>query len=661
MALFIPEWTRASGWQLQVKRVFNALDDASVVRRPVREQAAEPDFYIAHPRRGWLALAVVRLPFAVLDPRQLFANEQRGAYDALMTRCAALAAGGLPVLALLWDCDEDEAARLSAQSAEPHGGVRWMSRERFVAHGADGLAALQRPLPEETERQLRSHCFPESEIVIAAPRRRRFERDNQARLPPQFLDAQQEWASKLDLELPDEQADAVRDVGVRLINGVAGSGKTLIALSRALLLAEMHPDQRVLVLIHNTPIVADLCERLHRAYGGLPANVEIATFSAWAHRQWRKVFQARLSMPDDPTLLPRLIGQCRRAWPDIRLSAPQLIEEFDFLNESLIDSAAGYLAASRAGRGFALRPRERADVWCLFAAVRATLAQDGLRLWSAVAGDLCRAARAQRMDRYDHVLVDEAQFFAPSWFHAVKLALKPGGKLFLCADPNQGFMKSRLSWRSAGLDVAGRTKKLRRSYRTTQALLHSAGELLARAVQADPEDFLEPDLAGMEPGVPPFLIQSDSPQDAVDRVANEIAALARRRQLPLSAFLVIYGGGVPKRLLYDRLVQELDERHVWWLNKDKKLPPHGYGPDYLRLANLETATGLEAEVVFLLGMEGLLVERGQGAATDATLRPRLEADARKLYMAMTRASHRLVLLTTAPVPASAAPLFRLVA
>jgi ATP-dependent exoDNAse (exonuclease V) beta subunit len=35
-----------------------------------------------------------------------------------------------------------------------------------------------------------------------------------------------------------------------------------------------------------------------------------------------------------------------------------------------------------------------------------------------------------------------------------------------------------------------------------------------------------------------------------------------------------------------------------------------------------------------------------------------EADARKLYMAMTRASHRLVMLSTAEVPADALPLFR---
>lgn len=106
------------------------------------------------------------------------------------------------------------------------------------------------------------------------------------------------------------------------------------------------------------------------------------------------------------------------------------------------------------------------------------------------------------MEKYDHVLIDEAQFFAPSWFQAVRLAMCERSSLFLCADPNQGFMKNRLSWKSVGLDVSGRTtKKLRRSYRTTQAILASANRILAQYAQGDPDDFLVPDLSGMEPGV----------------------------------------------------------------------------------------------------------------------------------------------------------------
>ncbi|HBI68679.1 MAG TPA: ATP-binding protein, partial [Massilia sp.] len=71
MPLFIPEWTRASGRQLQLKRVLNALDEASVVRQPLRKpqrgETGTPELFIEHPERGWLALAVVDTPFDALD------------------------------------------------------------------------------------------------------------------------------------------------------------------------------------------------------------------------------------------------------------------------------------------------------------------------------------------------------------------------------------------------------------------------------------------------------------------------------------------------------------------------------------------------------------------------------------------------------------------
>ena len=647
MALFIPEWTRASGRQLQVKRVLNALDDATIVRTPLREEGAAPDLFLEHAERGWLALAVIDTPFDGLDARQLFASETRGAFDARVQAWRAALPPALPLLLVLWACAEHEVGVLAQQVDA--GTVRLLSRERYLERGAPGLAALQLPLAQPEEDALRTRFFPESSIPLPALARKRFRRSNGASLGL-FLDPQQEWASKLDLDLPDEQAQAVTDLTVRLVNGVAGSGKTLIALSRALLLAEMHPRERVLILIHNTPIVADIRERLHRVHGRLPANLEITTYAAWIHRQWRRVYGAALAMPADPAHVPNLVRALRPSWPELKLSDAQLIEECDFLNEMLVTSEAEYMDTSRAGRGFALRAKERREVWALFAALTEALRDAGLRMWSAVAPEVCRAPEHAALERYEHILVDEAQFFAPSWFQTVKLALRPQGRLFLCADPNQGFMKSRLSWRNAGLDVTGRTKKLLRSYRTTHAILHTAGTLLARVVEGDPEHYLAPDFTEMEEGAAPILLRVDTPQDAVDRAVNEIVALVRTHGVPLSSFLVIYGAGTPKQLLYRRLCAALGAQRVWWLNKDKKQPPDGYGPDYLRLANLETATGLEGGAVFLLGMESLLPAREAGAAR--------EADARKLYMAMTRASHRLVILSTGELPADALPLFR---
>jgi AAA domain len=505
---------------------------------------------------------------------------------------------------------------------------------------------------------LLSAYFPETEIPAACTTRTFAIRDNRARLQRWFLDPDQEWATKLDLELPAEPSDAAADFSLRLINGVAGSGKTLIAMQRALLLAQLFPRQRILLLIHNTPIVADLRERLHRSRGVLPPNLEIVTFFAWTYAQWRRVFGAAPEMAGARTVF-ELIRQQRRRWPGSRLTDTQLAAEIDFINEMQLGDEATYLETQRSGRGFALRAAERSQVWALHGAVTASAQARGLRLWSALPRALCEATeRHAALARYDHILVDEAQFFAPSWFELVKRALAPRGQIFLCADPKQGFMRHRMSWKSAGLDVTGRTKKLRRSYRTTRALLASATALVDALASADQDEDLAPDFIGMDAGTKPLLLYAASPQDALDRLVNELAALADEG-LPLSAFLVIYGENVNKQALYAQLFKRFGMRSVWWFNQreQKKAPPGGHGGDHLRLAYLDTATGLEAAVVFLIGVEPLFNLADAADSSDSESIAQGEATARKLYVAMTRAAQKLVLLSSQRLPAALEALF----
>jgi hypothetical protein len=685
MSLFVPEWVDVTARELNVKRVLGALDDDHIVRRPMRSDANEPPrslafaaprggvsaaserpgaadapaLFVEHAAKGWLALDIETARFADLDAsQQLFDSPLRLALDARLERLSSL---GLPALVLLWSCSIEEARALSREFLGKHG-VRLVSKDQFMQLGAKLVAGLLAPMALGVEQHLRMTWFPESEIPAACLPRRFYQRDNRATLVRTFLDPQQEWASKLDIELPAEHAELAKDFSVRLVNGVAGSGKTLIAMRRALLLCELFPHQRVLLLIHNTPIVADLTSRWTRALGKLPPNLEVTTFFAWTRRQWRRVFGKSPQMPESPHHVPNLIAELRQRWPTLSPSDAQLLDEFDFIHESLVRDEAGYLEAGRAGRGFALRPRERRMVWALYEAVVERLTQRGLRMWSGLPKDLC-LAEPQRLranlEHTRHVLIDEAQFFAPSWFQLVKQAMEPGGHLFVCADPNQGFMRNRLSWKTVGLDVAGRTKKLHRSYRTTRAILSAAGNLLVAAESGavvhratdridESDDYLVPDYAGMDDGARPMLIACASQRDAVERLANELLALTRDGGMPRHSLLVIYGDDTPKRALYDRLSRDFGAVNVWWFNEkeQKKAPPRGHAHDHLRMAYVDSATGLEAEVVFLIGVDGLLrrcfTARDAGAPGDAT--------ARKLYMAMTRAAQRLVVLASQQLP-----------
>ena len=648
MAVFIPEWVKVAGRHVHIKRVLSALDDEHVVRRPLKVESSAADFFVQHTRKGWLALAVDETPFAELDSLQLFQSEVRLRFEDRLSQMRRLGATSdqsthpIGSLILMWMCDGDEVRALTREYLARFG-VRLVSREQFMQIGSKLINGLLTMVSDEVNESLLGTHFPEAEIPAMCTTRRFVRRDNRATLGRFFLDHEQEWAAKLDIEPPAEQTDIARDFSVRLVNGVAGSGKTLIALSRAQLLANMFPDQRVLVLIHNTPVVADIKERMQRAYDGLPANLELNTFFGWTYQQWRRVFCSAPHMPDGPRVVPETVARHRAAWPELKLSDEQLVEEIDFINEALIVDETGYLEASRTGRGFALRPRERSIVWALHERMGEALRRSGVRMWSSLPRDICLADERQRarLLSYRHVLVDEAQFFAPSWFQLIKLAMQEDGQLFLCADPNQGFMRGRLSWKSVGLDVAGRTKKLRKSYRTTRAILQAANSVLAACGRRDADDYLEPDFDGMDEGETPVLIYSDSRQDAVDRLVNELAEIGRS-ELPLSALMVIYGDRIDKSALHQRLLRHVGEQSVWWLNhhEQKKAPPHGHGKDYLRMAYVESATGLEASVVFLVGVEDLFIQRDVADGSEA------ETIARKLYMAMTRAGQQLVLIAS---------------
>jgi hypothetical protein len=652
MALFIPEWQRVSGSELHVKRVLAALDDAHVVRRPLRAQTGPADLFVQHPAKGWLALAVSSLSFAELDPAQLFDSPRRSEFEqrlqALSTlgREDDLSPHGMAALVVMWACTSDETRLLAREHLVRHG-TRLVSREQFMQLGVKLVGGLLEPLSQRCAQALLGRFFPEAEIAPEQTTQRFRGLDNSARLRRFFLDSQQEWAVKLDLDLPDEQAQASTNFSLRLVNGVAGSGKTLIAVHRALLLTELFPAQRVLLLIHNTPIVADLLDRLRRTRGALPPHLEVMTFFAWATRQWQRMFGHWPEMSND---LPALVHHHRLRWPELKIDDGPLVDELAFIDESLIGSPQEYLAANRSGRGFALRAGEREPIWALREVVAAALRKRGELAWSALPAAIVAATRRHgALERREHILIDEAQFFAPSWFAVVKLSLAPRGQLFLCADPKQGFMRHRLSWKSAGLDVAGRTKKLSRSYRTTRTLLESASAMVDSLAPDETDDEVQPDYAGMETGVRPLLLYAPSPQDAMDRLVNEIDVLAGEG-LPLDAFLVVFGDNVNRRALYAQLARRLGARRVWQLNEgaQKKAPPGNDGADCLRVAYLDTATGLEGIVVFLIGIESLFA-----GSDDERRDDRL----RKLYMAMTRAGQKLVLLSSRRLPAAMEALF----
>jgi hypothetical protein len=411
----------------------------------------------------------------------------------------------------------------------------WVSKEALTPDRfADWLDdQLSPPLTDPQIGHLREQFTPEVIVPAAFTVRQPIERHTAAELGRYLLDYDQEYALKLDLNLPETAQATAHDFQLRLINGVAGSGKSLIIIYRAHMLRQLFPRKRILVLTHNRALMHDLRRRYKEISKGELDNgqgeVQMYTFMGWCFRYWPKTETRRKLISYRERLeLAMQIGH--EQLRDTAVSEQMLLEEIDWYKDRLLFTREEYLAADRAGRGFALSPAMRHRLFDAITTYHERLQQRHLMDWGDVPRQLWQLWHngAVALPRYDIILIDEAQFFAPLWFEIIKRILTPNtGHLFLVADASQGFLKRGQSWLASGLDVRGRVHRLCKSYRTTREILDFATLLYRRRLPDEDDDIVTPDLTHMPNGVLPVIIPLTSPQDEVTRVINEIRQLAQ--------------------------------------------------------------------------------------------------------------------------------------
>lgn len=158
--------------------------------------------------------------------------------------------------------------------------------ETFVQRlsGLFTVDLAQRLTPAQRER-IRWHLFPELRLGAPAPA------PPPAEAPPEVPDLLQV------MDLQQEQVARTLGDGHRVIHGVAGSGKTMILVHRARLLArEAEPARPVLVLCYNRAL-ADRIEALVAPDEPLRARLQVRTFHGWCAELARR---HRIAVPAAP-------------------------------------------------------------------------------------------------------------------------------------------------------------------------------------------------------------------------------------------------------------------------------------------------------------------------------------------------------------------------
>ncbi len=498
-------------------------------------------------------------------------------------------------------------------------------------------------LPESVIEALREKFSPEMAIPeeLTARVNETPDRNVDARLTSYFLDLDQEYLAKEDLTFSPEADAATTEPRLNLVTGVAGSGKSLILLYRAMLQSRLHPEAKSLILTHNRPLSGELQDRFRRLCA--KSGAQWRTFYQWCH-DFAGFHWEIIKANDREALLKELAA----GDPALsRLPVSFLSEEIDWIRDQGLVSRDDYLAGPRLGRRRALQEEQRCAVLGLLERYREELNRRGLDDWPGVAAQVWRRVRTGVLTPpiYDFIYVDEAQFFAPAWLRLIQRCVRPtSGQLFLAADPTQGFLKRRQSWAASGLNVRGHTRRLLRSYRNSREILRFASTFYRRRLPDDEEEVNLPEsnqIERQEPGAEPVLLAVDSRQSERARVAHEIAAALRAGAQP-GHFLVLQS----ESALVEPFLQTLDQIAGPGLGRR---PGHQANwSSGIRVVSLNAATGLESPIVFLCGIDALLEkEDALGLAPDE--KSELVRDnTRRIYMGMTRAGQKLLITYRRP-------------
>lgn len=440
-----------------------------------------------------------------------------------------------------------------------------------------------------------------------------------------------QWAVFLH---PAQRAPVSRDwKGPARVSGSAGTGKTIVALHRAVHLAG-RAEARVLLTTFSKPLAASLAAKADLMTEAVPetrARLMVRSIDQAAYELYTRAF-GQPNMATQSHVLAAI-----KAATDEGLGAGHspafLYEEWDELVDAWgLRDAEAYGAVPRIGRRTRLGPKQRESAWSVFAFIRKRLATRGVVTTADVYGRLTRWIEDGGHLPFTHVVIDEAQDLsvAQARFLAAIGRVGTPDALFFTGDLGQRIFHLPFSWAKLGLDVRGRAQVLKVCYRTSHQIRHVADRLLAGEI-AD-QDGIEESRRGtvsVFDGPDPVVELFDDPDAEIEGVKGWLRA---------------------------RLAEGIPQAELAVLVRGQKQVERGRAVvkaigDGIAVVTMHDAKGLEFRAVAVVGLDEDVLpdpERLIGIGDVADLEAIQDTERHLLYVAATRARDLLMLSGVAP-------------
>ena len=274
---------------------------------------------------------------------------------------------------------------------------------------------------------------------------------------------------------------------------------------------------------------------------------------------------------------------------------------------SLILNIETYLAADRKGRRGRLNAENRKAVFAVFEQYRNEMQNQfdfpdfALLVLNSLKDDKLKDDKS--FQRYTHIVVDETQDLTRAELTVItKLVDQRTNSITLLADAAQKIYDNGFTWKGVGINIQGRSHTLNKNFRTTVEIAEAAYSLLEKDTDfvQNSEDYIKPQQINKDQhGCYPIYRRSNSLEEGTDYVVKEIKRLKEQTTCKFSEMVVLH------RRRDDRpAIQQRMNHH--------KIPNSILGEGHrvseaeeIKLCTMHSIKGLEARVVFILGVDDL--------------------------------------------------------
>jgi hypothetical protein len=431
------------------------------------------------------------------------------------------------------------------------------------------------------------------------------------------------------------------------VSGSAGTGKTIVALHRAVHAARSNRDARVLLTTFSDTLANALRLRLRLLVGNEPRiaeRLEVHSLPAIARRLYEVHF-GKLKLASEEQVRRILTDAAASAAPN-KFSAHFLWTEWSTVVDAWqLDSWETYRDVKRLGRKTRLAETQRVVLWSIFEATRTKLHEAKLITEATMFHRL--AARIAQLPHptFDFVVVDEAQDVGVAEMRFLAaLGVGRPSTLFFTGDLGQRIFQMPFSWKELGVDVRGRSSRLHINYRTSHQIRRRA-DLLLGSELADVDGVVEARKGTISAfnGVPPAIAIAKTAAEESDIVSGWIAARSNEGLRPHEIAVFVRSSAE-----LSRARAAVERANVPYVVLDEKMETkHGHAS----ITTMHLAKGLEFRAVAVMACDDEVIplqERIESVSDESDLEEVYETERHLLYVACTRARDHLLVSGVAP-------------